>query len=251
MRPGFLRSRQLSRTNAVFGGGTRFLEVADVTNNDKQFKPSEAGDGLAAKQIVLASGSPRRKELLENLGFLPLVRTSDVPEQLASGETPTQYTRRLCEQKATAVAGALDHASLPWPWVLAADTVVVQDGEVLEKPADAAEARAMLGRLQDAWHQVVTSFCVLDLQSGEGRVESVTTDVRFRALSDEAIGHYAASGEPMDKAGAYGIQRLGSFLVREIRGSYFSVVGLPVCEVLEVLQEMGGLPVFPFPGTKA
>ena len=204
--------------------------------------------------IVLASGSPRRRELVEGLGFEPVIRVSSVEERRQEGESPVEYTRRLALDKASAVAEACaDEVSLP-TWILSADTIVVNGAEILEKPADAAEARVMLRRLsprggdgEARWHTVITAFCWLSRLDGRSRIRDVQTDVAFRPLSDAMIARYVATGEPMDKAGAYGIQGLGSALVREIRGSYFAVVGLPICEVVEELQALGGLEEFPFP----
>ncbi len=197
---------------------------------------------------MLGSGSPRRRELLEGLGFEPVVRVASVDERRARAETPAQYTRRLSSEKGNAVRDAF-RGQLPpdsSPWILSADTIVVLDGDVLEKPADPVEAVEMLTRLSDQWHTVVTSFTVLGIESGVERTVTVEAGVRFRALSADEIRRYVASGEPLDKAGSYGIQRLGGFLVREIRGSYFAVVGLPVCEVVETLLEVGAVERFPF-----
>jgi septum formation protein len=164
---------------------------------------------------------------------------------------PAAYTRRLSELKAREVAASLNrvrnHARSPW--VVAADTVVVLDEEVLEKPTDEAEAEAMLARLSGRWHQVISSFTVVRAGDVEcARTRTVEAGVRFRVLSEEEIALYVATGEPMDKAGAYGIQGVGSFLVREVRGSYFAVVGLPVCEFVETLVDVGAVRVFPFVG---
>lgn len=216
------------------------------------------------RRIVLASGSPRRRELVRQLGFEPIVRISEVEERREAGESPAHYTRRLALDKARAVAAACEanpgDEELP-EWILSADTIVSTGAEILEKPADAADARSMLRRLAgevDAesegegegakarWHTVITAFCWMSRIRGVHEVCDVHTEVAFRPLSDAMIARYVATGEPMDKAGAYGIQGLGSALVRELRGSYFAVVGLPICEVVEVLQSLGGLEEFPF-----
>ncbi len=194
--------------------------------------------------IVLASGSPRRKELLEQLGFRVVVAKSNVPEVRGAGEDPAVYTRRLAEAKARSSAARAD-ATAP-PWVLAADTIVVCDGEVLEKPADAADAQAMLRRLSGRGHTVITSFCWMHRLDDRCQTCTVATEVWFRDLSADLIARYVATGEPMDKAGAYGIQGLGAAFCREIRGSYSGVVGLPVSEVVETLEQLGGLTGFPF-----
>lgn len=202
------------------------------------------------RRLILASRSPRRRELLQGLGFAPVVRVAEVAEAVRAGESPEEYTRRLSVTKAQAVAGLPgDDKKVEGSshWVLAADTVVVLDGRVLEKPRDASEARRMLSQLSGRWHTVVTSFTACPRDGhGDCATRTVPADVRFRDLADGEIARYVDSGEPMDKAGAYGIQRLGGFLVREIRGSYFTVVGLPVCEVVETLLEVGAVSQFPF-----
>lgn len=195
------------------------------------------------RHIVLASGSPRRRNMLERLGFLLHVEVADVPEVPEAGESPDAYTRRLAESKAAAVCERLGDDPR---WVLAADTVVVFEDHILEKPGDAADAESMLLTLSDAWHVVVTSFAWRHGTDGRHATRTVSTDVRFRPLDDGWVRRYVATGEPMDKAGAYGIQGLGAALVSEIRGSYSSVVGLPLCEVIETLEQLGGLTQFPF-----
>jgi len=203
--------------------------------------------------VILASGSPRRLELLERIGLVPIVLRSGVPEAPNRGETPRDYTRRLACEKAEEVAARVDDELEPEPgfdalpdWVIAADTVVVFDDEVLEKPADGAQAYDMLTRLSGRWHTVVTSFCWHGRHDAVTRVRTVQADVCFRELDDDFIRRYIQTREPMDKAGGYGIQRVGATLVREIRGSYFCVVGLPVCEVVEELVRLGGLRDYPF-----
>lgn len=201
--------------------------------------------------IVLASGSPRRRELCRRVGFEPVVRVSSIPEQRESGESPEKYARRLANEKARDVAADLEGDSELPGWMLSADTIVVHRQEVLEKPEDREGAEAMLARLSGSRHEVVTAFCWYWRAPGGDeevveRVEAVRTDVWLRELDDEMIERYVATGEPMDKAGGYGIQDVGSVLVRRIRGSHYCVVGLPVCEVVETLQQMGGLRDYPF-----
>ena len=196
--------------------------------------------------MILASGSPRRREILEDLGISPIVRPADVDETPRDGESPTELVERLACAKADACAADLP-AELAGQTVLAADTIVLREGgHVLGKPADDAETRAMLEELSGATHHVTTGVCLL-VRSG-GREERVsfheTTDVRFRTLSAEEIGAYVRSGEPADKAGSYGIQGLGRLLVSGIEGDYYNVVGLPVtrtlCELDRVLERRGG-----------
>lgn len=198
------------------------------------------------RQMVLASGSPRRLELMRMLGFDPCVRVSSVLEILAPGEIGETYTRRLSQEKAAAVAAGLSDDDPSW--VLAADTVVEFDEHILEKPLDFDDACRMLRMLSDRTHRVTTSFTWLERTTGTQAVRSVTADVRFRALPDEMIHNYVKTGEPMDKAGAYGIQGVGASLVSRIDGSYHTIVGLPICEVVETLRELGGLTEFPFVG---
>ncbi|TDP77546.1 septum formation protein [Bradymonas sediminis] len=201
--------------------------------------------------FILASGSPRRLELMAKLGFAPKVRVSAVPEERGAGESPSEYTRRLALAKAEAVRDEMAAESDVRDWILAADTIVIIEDEagrevVLEKPADGDEAAEMLGRLSGRAHVVETSYCWLQRSTGRSKVESVRAKVEFRELTPEMIARYVATGESLDKAGSYGIQEVGAALVRRIEGSYFTVVGLPVCEVVETLTELGGLSGFPF-----
>ncbi len=198
------------------------------------------------RRFILASGSPRRRELTSALGLEPIVLVSSVPEERQTGESPQQYTERLARQKAQAVAQSIAHRDDLPHYILAADTIVVLGGEVLEKPIDAEDACAMLMDLSGSTHEVITSFCWLDRSSDTHRVRSVATSVVFRELSTGAIARYVATGEPMDKAGAYGIQGLGGAFVARIQGSYSAVVGLPISAVIEELEAMGGIEEFPF-----
>ena len=178
--------------------------------------------------LVLASASPRRKQLLEMLGIPVIVRPSRVPEVRLPGERPVPYAERLARAKALGVEGEL---------VLGADTLVVVGGDVLEKPADEADALRMLSRLQGRTHEVVTSVALAAKRST--RVLTDRTRVTFRAASDDMLRDYIATGEPMDKAGAYGIQGFGAALVAKIDGDFFGVMGLPVRLVLELLRHEG------------
>ncbi len=195
--------------------------------------------------VILASASPRRLSLLTQIGFTPRVRVSSIEERRAPDESPTEYTLRLAREKAQAVARGLDPQDPRF--VLSADTIVVLGEEVLEKPADVQDAERMLRALSGQTHQVITAFCWLDRECDLLHVEAVSTDVTFLELSDETIARYAATGEPMDKAGAYGIQGIGGALVAGIQGWYASVVGLPIARVVAALRALGGLPQgFPF-----
>ena len=178
--------------------------------------------------LILASGSPRRLLLLQMLGLDVEVRPSHLEEVRHPGETPVGYAERLAREKALSVAGAL---------VLGADTTVVLDDHLFEKPADAADALRMLRQLQGRTHEVITSVALV----AEGTVRQATdiTAVTFRPCDDDCLRAYIATGEPMDKAGAYGIQGYGAALVERIDGDFFGVMGLPVRLVLRLLEEAG------------
>ena len=180
------------------------------------------------ERLILASGSPRRRDFLAELGLAFEVRVTDIDETPHPGEQPAAFVARLAEEKAHGV-------NLPDAWVLGADTAVVVDGEILGKPGDASEACAMLMRLSGRWHEVWTGFSLCHQSTGEVCTKSVCTRVRFIPLTPELCRAYVRTGEPLDKAGAYGIQGKGCFLVPEISGSYTNVVGLPMAEVLEAL----------------
>lgn len=197
--------------------------------------------------IILASGSPRRRELSERIGWRPQIIVSDVPEQRREGEGAVEYAERLAEAKARDVAGRFDEddrATHPH-WILSADTLVEADGHILEKPADADEAVEMLERMSGGWHDVITSFCWLNWVDDRLQIRTVRTDVHFRVLPEQLILNYVDTGEPMDKSGSYGIQDYGGVLVRELEGSYFNVVGLPICEVVETLEALGAWEIHP------
>ncbi|EPE1849802.1 Maf family protein [Cronobacter dublinensis] len=185
--------------------------------------------------LYLASGSPRRQELLGMLGVSFERLVPGVEEQRAEKEAPQDYVTRLARDKARAGV-ALAARDLP---VLGADTIVVLDGDVLEKPRDAAHAAEMLRRLSGQTHQVMTAVALAD--SLRVRERLVITRVTFRALTAQDIAAYVESGEPMDKAGAYGIQGMGGCFVRSIEGSYHAVVGLPLVETWELLSEFNSL----------
>lgn len=190
--------------------------------------------------LVLASGSPRRREILTQLGVAFEVIVSDVPEPERTPEQrPADYARGLSARKAQAVAAR--HPTRP---VLGADTVVVVDGEVLGKPRDAAEGRAMLQRLQGRDHEVITAVSLVQAD-GAARTIHESTRVWFRPLDAGACARYADSGEGRDKAGGYAIQGLGAGLVVRVQGSYANVVGLPAAQVLDLLLETGVLSRWP------
>lgn len=188
--------------------------------------------------LILASASPRRRELLAQLGlgnaaFQFSVQPADIDESLRAGEAPAPFVSRLALEKAQAGLAASADANAV---VLGSDTIVVCDDTILGKPADSAEAFAMLSSLSGRTHQVMTAVALCSA----ARTESVLvcTEVTFTALTAAQIHAYIASGEPMDKAGAYGIQGLGGSFVKQLQGSYSAVVGLPLVETRELLQKM-------------
>lgn len=183
--------------------------------------------------IVLASQSPRRQELLTQMGLSYRLHAVDIDEHMDRKLAPGPLVETISREKAAACAALEGPESL----IIAADTVVAWNGEVLGKPANEAQAAEMLSHLSGQSHQVYTGFTV---RRGEKSVtRSECTQVTFRPLSPEEIAAYVATGEPMDKAGAYGIQGLGSLLVEGIRGDYFNVMGLPVCLLGQTLKEFG------------
>jgi septum formation protein len=194
-----------------------------------------------AERIVLASASPRRRELLAQIGLTATVVPADVDETVLPGETPDLHVVRLSEAKALAVAGRRD---ITGRFFLGSDTVVVRDGVILGKPADATEAAAMLRSLSDRGHEVVSGYAVHDRSSARTISGTVITRVWFKPLTEEEIAGYIATGEPFDKAGAYAIQGRGAFMVPRIEGSYPNVVGLPLCEVIAALEEFNAVNLF-------
>jgi septum formation protein len=182
--------------------------------------------------IVLASSSPRRHQLLDMLGIAHAIDAADVDETPLANESAEGMARRLAREKATLVA-----ARHPGRWVLGADTVVVLDGDMLGKPGSPAEAESMLGRLAGREHQVVTAVALA--RDGTVREACDVTRVRFRSIEPELIRAYVATGEPLDKAGAYGVQGAGAALVERIEGDFFGVMGLPLRLVVDLLAAAG------------
>ncbi len=183
--------------------------------------------------LVLASQSPRRADLLAQAGIPFVVRPAPVEERRGPGEAPEEYVVRLAREKARAARAEAGET------VLGADTVVVAEGVVLEKPEDEVDAARMLRALSGRAHEVLTGFC---LRRGDEESTGVArTVVRFAALTEAEIAWYAATGEPRDKAGAYAIQGLASRFIEGIEGCYFNVVGLPVPVIYRRLREMGEL----------
>jgi len=179
---------------------------------------------------ILASASPRRRELLTLAGFAFGIRVPDIDEAVSPEWSPGEAARELARQKAEAVA-----AQCPEHCIIAADTIVVLDKLILGKPKDTQDAVRMLRLLSGREHRVITGVCLM--QNSRQRVFSQETSVRFYPLRDDEIERYVATGEPMDKAGAYGIQGRGALLVESIAGDYFNVVGLPVARLVRELGE--------------
>ncbi|HEY1767522.1 MAG TPA: Maf family protein [Terracidiphilus sp.] len=193
--------------------------------------------------LILASASPRRRELLTHAGFSFEVHPADIPEDPLAGEDPIAYVTRLARQKAEVVFNKLSgeggtHSGLHALAVLGADTSVTLDGQILGKPADAADAVRMLRLLAGQSHRVITGVALATAQGIE--VAAEVTGVRFLTLSQQEIEAYVATGEPMDKAGAYAIQGRASRWIPRIEGCYFNVVGLPLALVSALLEGRGG-----------
>lgn len=192
--------------------------------------PADVGD-VAPLRIVLASGSPRRRELLSLLGLEFDVRPAGIDETELHGEAPVAYVRRLSAEKARAALVA------PGTVVIAADTTVDLDGRILGKPADDDEARVMLRLLSARTHQVHTGVTVV--RDGHAATEAVTTLVTFSPISDSSIDWYISTGEPFDKAGGYGLQGAGGVFITSVSGSVSNVIGLPLDTLVELANRLG------------
>jgi septum formation protein len=188
-------------------------------------------------RIILASQSPRRADLLSRLGIEFEIRPADIDESYIDSEMPADHAERLAREKALTVS-----VNEPDALVIGSDTIVIVDSDVLGKPRDAADAVRMLMRLSGREHEVFTAVSVVRGARTESALERVR--VRFRALSRQECEQYVATGEPMDKAGAYGIQAYGSALVESIDGDYFAVMGLPVVRTLDLLARHGWVYAF-------
>jgi septum formation protein len=219
-----------------------------------------------AVPVILASASPRRKELLERLGFTVKVIPPSIDEVRNEGETAENFVKRMARAKCLAVVERMQQSmytdtpdspsrrptGLPGSrtqetrWVIGADTVVVLGEHILGKPRDTADAADMLQKLSGNLHRVITGFCVHDLRKNKEGVQAVATDVRFKRITPTEIEKYIAVGESMDKAGSYAIQGVGAYLVDSIIGSYTNVVGLPLCQVVEMMEEMGAHDILPY-----
>ena len=187
---------------------------------------------MSAPRVILASQSPRRRELLALVGIVHEVVPADIDESLLPNEDPIPHAERLAREKAMTIARRGSESL-----VIAADTIVVLDGQVLGKPADPGEARETLRKLSGRTHLVHTAIAVAHRGQLRSGVESVA--VTFRQLTDEQITRYVETGEPMDKAGAYGIQGYGATIVERVEGDYFAVMGLAIGRLMSLLGELG------------
>jgi septum formation protein len=190
------------------------------------------------KRLILASASPRRYELLKQVGLDFEVIPSRVIEEYFQTETPQEHVLRLAEAKAKDIA-----SRYPGRWVIAADTIVYINGIILGKPKNREEALEMLNRLSGQEHRVLTGFSVYHLEKGKGDKEAVQTAVKVKSLTSVEMEWYVQTGEPFDKAGGYAIQGMGSFMIESIRGSYTNVVGLPLCELLQMLYHLEAIKI--------
>jgi len=189
-------------------------------------------------RLILASQSPRRYELLKQVGLDFDVIPSRIEEDYIKGESPRSHVLRLAEAKALDVG-----SKHPDCWVVTADTIVYVDHSILGKPKDREEATRMLRRLSGKEHQVLTGISVLCLKKDKRDREAVRTAVKFKELAQTEIEWYIRTGEPYDKAGGYAIQGMGSLMIESIKGSYTNVVGLPLCELIEMLKRLGAVRV--------
>ncbi len=201
-------------------------------------------------KLILASASPRRAQILRDAGFRFELAQANVSERRKPGETARIMTRRLARAKARAVASKLT-IEAGRAIVIAADTIVEVRGELLGKPQSPEAARKMLRKLSGRTHRVVTSVAVIRLPDHAEKIVTESTRMRFAPLSAEEISEYVASGEPLDKAGAYGVQGLGGRFIEKIDGCYFNVVGLPLARLYRMLVDLGCRPAALHPAGKA
>lgn len=194
----------------------------------------ETGGFFTVGKLILASSSPRRQKFLRELGIDFSVEVAEIDESCDAGEVPERVVRRLALEKASGIGRQFPNAN-----VLAADTVVVIDDEILGKPKNSADAEVMLMRLSGRWHEVWTGFSIQKYANSLYIQQAVRTQVLFRELSEDLCRAYVLTGEPLDKAGSYGLQGRGGFLVEEIKGSYSNVIGLPVAQVINIMLQYG------------
>lgn len=219
-----------------------------------------------AIHLVLASASPRRKELLERMGFSVKVITAQIDETPIAEETPENYVKRMARAKVLSIVNRIQATIYPEPeappapvskrssgakdsrtrWIIGADTIVVKDTRIMQKPRDQNDALEMLTTLSGEEHSVITGFCIFDVFKNKEGIQAVKSVVKFKRLSKIEIEKYLAVGESLDKAGAYAVQGVGAYLVDWIQGSYTNIVGLPLCQVIEMMEEMGATDLLPF-----
>lgn len=185
------------------------------------------------EKLFLASKSPRRREILETMGIDFELISGDCPEIVNDWERPDQVVMSIALQKGLSAAKKFESGEL----IISADTIVVSEGQILGKPRDEDDARVMLSKLSGKTHQVMTAFSIIKAGQHMKFVEYVTTQVTFKTYDDQFIQWYIDSGEPFDKAGAYGIQGKGALMVETISGDYLNVVGFPISKILDVLKE--------------
>lgn len=188
---------------------------------------------IANKEIILASGSPRRQAYLKDMGIAFKVCKADIDEAPMADEHPRIYVSRMARQKALVGMEKNEHA-----WIIAADTIVSLSNKILGKPKSVDDAVNSLMLLNGREHEVITAFCIGSKGKNTLHEESVVTKVKFTQFNENIARAYVSTGESYDKAGAYGIQGLGAFLVSGVNGSYSNVVGLPLCEVMAVMQKL-------------
>ena len=191
--------------------------------------------------MILASASPRRAEILRHAGFEFRVMPADVDESVQAGESPRVYVERLATAKANAAAARLNNTQQDAAIIVAADTTVALEDEILGKPESADDARRMLRRLSGRWHQVLTGMAVATTGGAAAHREHVIveeTRVQFASVSEKEIEDYIATGEPFDKAGAYAIQGIGGKFIPRVEGCYFNVMGLPLARLYEILRKI-------------
>lgn len=186
------------------------------------------------KPLILASASPRRQQFFRDLGLVFTCLPAEIDETPLAGEQPVAFAQRMAAEKAGVIA-----AQHPASWVIGADTVVTLDGQIIGKPADAAHALEILRTLRGRTHQVVTGMALLCQQEVCAEILAESSEVTFAAFPDEVLAAYIRTGEPLDKAGAYGIQAKGAFLVESVRGSCSNVIGLPLSTCLALLLRHG------------
>jgi len=209
----------------------RNSQAIEAARNDLD---RSAVSGPSVPKLILASASSRRAEILRTVGWPFETLAVNIDESRRTGEEAVAYVERVARAKADAAA-----LRAPGSTILGADTVVVIENEILGKPLDDEDARRMLRLLQNRWHQVLTGVALVNGETGSSRAAHEVTEVRFAAMNEGEISWYQATGEPKDKAGAYAIQGHGARFIKEIRGDYFNIVGLPVRLLYELLNVSG------------